>query len=100
VTSLSRVVVAEAGGMQVGLVVDAVSEVIRVPRTAIEPTPALATNRESEHLSGIARVDDELIILLDLERLLAADLAAIDAASIEPRASTDAAQPAEPGEKP
>jgi purine-binding chemotaxis protein CheW len=74
-TSLSRVVVTDAGGLQVGLVVDAVSEVVRILRSAIEPTPALASSAGSEHLSGIAHVGDELIILLDLERLLATDVA-------------------------
>lgn len=69
-TRFSRIVVADAGATQIGLVVDAVSEVVRISATAIEPTPALAASAADGYLTGIARASDGLIVLLDLERLL------------------------------
>lgn len=71
-TRFSRIVVADAGGAQIGLVVDAVNEVVRIASSAIEPTPALTATAATEHLTGIARTSDGLIIVLDLERLLGA----------------------------
>jgi purine-binding chemotaxis protein CheW len=70
-TRLSRIVVADAGDAQIGLVVDAVNEVVRIAASAIEPTPAL-TAGAADHLKGIARTSDGLIVILDLERLLGA----------------------------
>lgn len=69
-TRLSRIVVAEAGGAQIGLVVDAVNEVVHIASTAIEPTPGLSGSAAAEHLTGIARTTDGLVIVLDIERLL------------------------------
>lgn len=76
-TRLSRIVVADAGGAQIGLVVDAVNEVVRIAATAIEPTPALTASATAEHLTGIAREADGLIIVLDLQRLLGTSMAAV-----------------------
>ena len=71
-TKASRIMVVDAGVM-VGLVVDGVSEVLMVPPDAIEPTPELATGYDSAYLAGIARIDERLVILLDLARLFAGD---------------------------
>ena len=68
-TRLSRIVVADAGAAQIGLVVDAVNEVVRIATSAIEPTPALSA-AATDHLTGIARTSDGLIVILDLESLL------------------------------
>lgn len=79
VTKLSRIVVADAAGLRVGFIVDAVNEVVRVDRAAIDPTPELAAGSGAEHVTGICRTDGGLIILLDLDRLVSTDVA--DAAS-------------------
>jgi purine-binding chemotaxis protein CheW len=73
-TRHSRIVVAEAGGAQIGLVVDAVDEVVHIPASAIEPTPGLSDGGATEHLTGIARLTDGLVIMLDLERLLSSTI--------------------------
>lgn len=78
---LSRIVIADAGGVQIGLVVDAVNEVVHIAASDIEPTPALAAGAAAEHLTGIARTADGLIVMLDLEGLLADRTAAVDLAS-------------------
>jgi purine-binding chemotaxis protein CheW len=84
-TRFSRIVVADGGGALVGLVVDAVNEVVRIAASAIEPTPALTGGASTEHLTGIARATDGLIVVLDLERLLGASTASD--ADIDPRAA-------------
>ena len=62
--------VAKSGEDWVGLVVDGVSEVLRIPADAVEATPAMATTAASAFLHGIAKFGERLIILLDLERVL------------------------------
>jgi purine-binding chemotaxis protein CheW len=75
-TKASRIVVADAGGTRVGLVVDGVSEVLMVPTESIEPTPEVAANADHEYLRGIAKLGERLIILLSLDGLFGHDDAA------------------------
>jgi purine-binding chemotaxis protein CheW len=69
-TRQSRIVVAELGEHAVGLVVDGVSEVLRVPADAVEPPSSLVTGSDSLYLRGVAKIDERLVLLLDLARLL------------------------------
>ena len=55
------------------MVVDGVSEVLRVPENAIEPPSQLVTSADSAFITGIAKVDERLVILLDLSKVLSAD---------------------------
>ena len=66
----SRIVVAELGAHTVGLIVDGVSEVLRVPDDMIEPPSSLVMTTDSAFLRGVARIGDRLILLLDLARIL------------------------------
>jgi purine-binding chemotaxis protein CheW len=66
----ARIVVLEAGGQTVGALVDAVSEVLRIPRDAIEPPGATLQGPETAHLRGIAKLGDRLVILLDLDKVI------------------------------
>jgi purine-binding chemotaxis protein CheW len=72
-TRASRIVVAEAAGTRVGLVVDGVSEVLMVPADAIEPTPEVAAGIDASYLRGIAKLGERLIILLELDGLFGDD---------------------------
>ena len=65
----SRIVVVEVNGNTLGFVVDAVSEVLRVPKGTIEPPPQLG-KVEREYISGIGKLDSRLLLLLDLDRLM------------------------------
>ena len=75
-TKETRIVVAEIDGTQVGMMVDAVTEVLRVDEEAIEPPSPIVTTVDGDWSSrnafipGIAKVDERLIILLDLARVL------------------------------
>lgn len=66
----TRIVVVEIGGVMVGLVVDGVSEVMRIPASAVEPPSDVITSVDTEFIRGIARADQRLIILLNPERIL------------------------------
>lgn len=56
-----------------GLVVDAVSEVLFIAGDAIDPTPAFGARVTTDYLRGVARVKGTVKILLDLDRVLSGD---------------------------
>ncbi len=66
----TRIVVVELAGKIVGFVVDAVSEVLRIPRSLTEPPPSLASGIQGEYITAVGKLEDRLLILLDLERVL------------------------------
>ena len=72
-TRESRIVVAEMDNSAVGMLVDAVSEVLHVSDEAIEPPSPIVTTVDSGFITGIAKVDEQLIILLDLEKVLSTE---------------------------
>jgi purine-binding chemotaxis protein CheW len=69
----TRIVVVEMNEQTVGMVVDAVSEVLSVQQDSIEPPPAIVTTLDSTFITGIAKDKERLIILLDLNQVLNAD---------------------------
>jgi purine-binding chemotaxis protein CheW len=66
----TRIVIANMHGAKVGLIVDAVSQVIRIPEEAIEPPPQMSVTIDSAFIKAVAKLEDQLIILLDLDRVL------------------------------
>ena len=71
----TRIIVIEINNMIVGFVVDSVSEVLRIPASTVEPPPPVVAGLESEYISGVGKLHDRLLILLDLDKLLShADL--------------------------
>lgn len=72
-TKDTRIVVVEMNGLKIGMVVDAVTEVLRVDESAIEPPSPIVTTVNSVFITGIAKVDERLVILLDLARVLSTD---------------------------
>ena len=69
-TQASRIMVVEIQGLTVGMIVDSVSEVLRLPSDSIEPTPPMVAGVEAAYLKGVGKWDDRLIILLDIEKVL------------------------------
>lgn len=65
-----RIVVVELEDKTLGVIVDAVSEVLRIGRDAVEPPSPYIVNLDTHYLTGIARLEDRLIILLDVNRVL------------------------------
>jgi purine-binding chemotaxis protein CheW len=69
-TKNTRIVVTEISSKRVGMVVDSVSEVLRLPLDAIEPAPDMITGVDTEYIRGVGKIDDRLIILLDLAKIV------------------------------
>ncbi len=69
----TRIIVIEINNMIVGFVVDSVSEVLRIPASTVEPPPPVVSGLESEYISGVGKLEDRLLILLDLNKLLSGE---------------------------
>ena len=57
----------------IGLLADAVSEVIELPAHDLQPVPAFGTRARVEYLQGMGRVGERLMLMLDVDRLLSED---------------------------
>jgi len=66
----TRIIVIELHGMIIGFVVDEVSEVLRIQSNTVESPPPVVAGIESEYIKGVGKLDDRLLILLDLEKLI------------------------------
>mgnify|MGYP000287690527 CR=1 FL=1 len=66
----TRIVVMEFDQKIVGFLVDGVSEVLRIPASTVEPAPPVICGIGSEYIRGVGKLDDRLLILLDLDTLL------------------------------
>lgn len=66
----TRIVVVELTNKVIGFVVDAVHEVLRIPRSVTEAPPSLVGGVREEYITGVGKLEDRLLILLDLERIL------------------------------
>jgi purine-binding chemotaxis protein CheW len=69
-TRQTRIIIVTMGNIKVGMMVDGVSEVLRISDELIEPLPPMINSVNSIFLKGIARLEDRLIILLDVEKVL------------------------------
>lgn len=69
----TRIVLVEYSGERLGLVVDSVTEVLRAPETSISPPPAYIRGLAAEFVRGIVRLEQRLVILIDLERILSSE---------------------------
>jgi purine-binding chemotaxis protein CheW len=69
-SSASRIVVTEVGSKVIGLLVDAVSHVIKIPPEYVEPAPEEVLEIDTDYITGVGKLQDMMIILLDLEKLL------------------------------
>lgn len=66
----TRIVVVELDSATVGFIVDAVSEVLRIPANTVEPPPAVISGVKGEYINGVGKLDDRLLILIDLNKVL------------------------------
>ncbi len=66
----TRIVVVELKEQTVGFIVDEVSEVLRIPKNITEAPPAMVGGIDSEYITSIGKLEDRLLILLDLEKIL------------------------------
>ncbi len=66
----TRIVVVDITGNIMGMVVDSVSEVLRLPQSTIEPPPEIVTGINSDYIKGVAKLEDRLLIFLDLSKVI------------------------------
>ena len=64
------IVITRLEGRAVGMIVDAVTDVLRLPREAVEPPPPMIADVSGAYLRGIGRVGDRLVVLIDISRVL------------------------------
>lgn len=66
----TRIIVVELGEAVIGFIVDAVQEVIRIPKNITEPPPPIVAGIGSEDITAVAKLENRLLILLDPDRIL------------------------------
>jgi len=65
----SRIIVIDIGGVVAGFLVDSVSEVVQLPESSVEAPPTLAGGLEPHYVQGVGKIDDRLLILLNLQKM-------------------------------
>ena len=66
----TRTIVVNVGERTMGCTVDSVSQVIRISEESIQPAPETVVSQEANYNSGFAKLDDQLVILLNIDELL------------------------------
>jgi purine-binding chemotaxis protein CheW len=66
----NRILVAEVEGKMVGLIVDAASEVIKIPETEVDLPPSVFEEGELNYVTGVGKLHGRLVILIDLSKIL------------------------------
>ena len=65
----SRIMVLNVGSRTIGIVVDSVSEVLRISHDQISPAPPTIASLGKEYMAGLVRLEEELLMLLDIDQL-------------------------------
>jgi purine-binding chemotaxis protein CheW len=68
-----KIIIVNYNDMDIGFTVDFVSEILRIPEDSVENTPPSITGVDRRFLSGVAKVNDKLLLLLDLKNVLTPD---------------------------
>jgi purine-binding chemotaxis protein CheW len=66
----TRVIVVNVSGVTLGFIVDSVKEVLRIPKSITEPPPSITTSIDTEYITAVGKLENRLLILLDLEKVL------------------------------
>lgn len=69
----SRIVIIDVDHQNVGILVDSVAEVVRIPPDAVDPAPAVGNDQTSRFILGVSSTEEGLTILIDLNKLLSDD---------------------------
>lgn len=70
VDSDSRVIIIVLKKIAVGIIVDSVEEIMRIPLKDVQPPPRIASGINSEYIKGMCRISGEALVLLDMEKIL------------------------------
>ena len=69
-TKETRIIIVNSKQHELGIIVDAVTKVIRVPDDAFESSSNMQLNGKHDYLLGIAKIEKELVIILDMDHIL------------------------------
>jgi purine-binding chemotaxis protein CheW len=69
----TRIIIVEIDESLVGLIVDSVSEVLHLSAAAVDPPPKRLAGTRTEFIAGVGKLDERLIIILDINRILSTD---------------------------
>lgn len=71
INALTKIIIIDMDGELLGILVDSVSEVLKTPQSRFEAPPsAVRTSINNNYISGIGKIDERLLILLDLAKVL------------------------------
>ncbi|WP_102028138.1 chemotaxis protein CheW [Salirhabdus sp. Marseille-P4669] len=68
-TDLTRLLIVTLNDMQIGLLVESATDVIDIPTSIIDSTPIMFSGTSNSLIHGVAKLEDELLVLLDLENI-------------------------------
>lgn len=78
----ARAIVVKIKGKKVGLAIDSVSHVVKVDSEVIEPPPAIVKGISGRYIVGIAKVNEEFVVILDIDQIFSpSELTALDLSS-------------------
>ncbi|MFI5958403.1 chemotaxis protein CheW [Cryptosporangium sp. NPDC051539] len=84
---------ADAGTQDIGILVDVVNKVVRLSPDQIEPAPAFGAGIRADYISGMAKRENDFVIVLDVSRVLSiADMVSLQTAASDPAAAEAAAR--------
>jgi len=66
----TRIIVVDVGNRTIGFIVDAVSEVLRIPVSITEDPPDIVTSVNSDFIKSVGKLEDRILILIDLNKIL------------------------------
>ncbi len=69
----TRIIVVEIEARLIGMVVDNASQVVRIPAAQIDPPPLLLGGLPQEYISGVGKLDDRLVTLVNVDRILSGE---------------------------
>lgn len=72
-TDSTRIIIVAVDDMEVGLIVDAANDVIDIPLNSIEQPPAVVGGIKASYLRGVAKLQDRLLIMLNLDKVLSSE---------------------------
>ncbi|AXN40561.1 chemotaxis protein CheW [Peribacillus butanolivorans] len=70
----TRIIVVILDDMEVGLIVDSANDVLDIPVDSIEPQPEVVGHSASEYISGVAKIEKRLLVLINLEKALSLEV--------------------------
>ena len=65
----TRIIVCDVNDNVVGMIVDAVEEVLRIPSSTVEPPPKIITSSAADYIKGVAKMEKRLLIFLDITKI-------------------------------